>query len=97
VAALVVGTNAGLASFGRLIFILESFIKLPERLSWVVVVPIGTYVLALLFVGHIAFAFRCPRCGYKFYLIYGWGRWAIGHNGFARKCGNCGLRKWSCG
>jgi len=53
----------------------------------------GGYVLSLIIISNIVSAFRCPRCGARF---YAWGPWGLGHNGFARKCRNCGLKKWQC-
>lgn len=35
-------------------------------------------------------AFRCPRCGHRFFVAWfsGWGVWS-------RSCPHCGLKKWS--
>jgi hypothetical protein len=37
--------------------------------------------------GHIAMAWKCPRCGKRFHARRGW------RNGFARRCLHCGLAK----
>ena len=62
------------------------------RVEWAFAAVIP-YMLVWLILGNVAAAFRCPRCGSRF---YAWGPWGLGHNSFARKCRNCGLGKWQC-
>jgi hypothetical protein len=52
-----------------------------------------SYLIGLMIFATLVSAFRCPRCGNRF---YAWGSRGIGHNSFARKCRNCGLCKWQC-
>jgi hypothetical protein len=85
------GLFAGWIPYGFFVGItVLNWLRLRPSFAFAAVVP---YMLALVIFSNVVSAFRCPRCGSRF---YAWGPWGLGHNSFARKCRNCGLRKWQC-
>jgi hypothetical protein len=82
---------AGWIPYG--IVIIQVFSRWLHAKDWLVFGALGLYAIGWVAVMNFVSAFRCPRCGSRF---YAWGPWGMGHNSFARKCRNCGLRKWQC-
>ncbi len=82
---------AGWIPFAMLVIIIAA--RLGYNRSNLPFVPLVGYMLVWLVLGNVVRAFRCPRCGSRFYALWSWG---MGHNPLARKCRNCGLRKWQC-
>jgi hypothetical protein len=61
----------------------------PRGSSWLAVLSLVPWVVAVLFVSQGPIRWKCPRCGEAFHA----GAW--GTNGFARRCVHCKLRKWA--